>query len=88
MEWEEEKLMRLQAAKARLIREYMDLQDRVDAMNSRVFDLCSEIESINGEICVVRKTAEENGHPLDKTTDGRELVIPPPRTPPRDANPS
>ncbi len=79
MEFEKEIIKRMQASRDRLIREYMNLQDRMDEMNSQIFDLCCEIESINQEIAVVRKTAEDNGHPLNGKMDPREVMpLPPP----------
>lgn len=37
----------LRTRKEKLIREYMTLQDQVDALNERVYQICCEIEATN-----------------------------------------
>ena len=82
MHWAEEKIKRLQTVKDRMIKEYMQLQDRVDEMNLQIYDLCTEIESLNKEIAVMRETLVENGSPVSGEAEPREVVPPPP--PPSD----
>lgn len=77
MQWALEKIKRLQAVKDRMITEYMSLQDRVDEMNSQIYDLCTEIESINQEIAVMRETLEKNGTPVEGDPEPREVIPPP-----------
>jgi peptidoglycan hydrolase CwlO-like protein len=78
MQWEEEKVKRLQSAKDRMIQQYMNLQDRVDEMNSQIYDLCTEIESMNQEIAVIRENMKEKGTPVTRKPNPREVAPPPP----------
>ncbi len=77
MQWAEEKIKRLQSARDRMIKEYIDLQDRVDEMNSQIYDLCTEIESMNQEIAVIREAMNESGTPVPDKPEPREVVPPP-----------
>ena len=60
-----------------MIKEYIDLQDRVDEMNSQIYDLCTEIESMNKEIAVMREAMKESGTPVPDKHNPREVVPPP-----------
>ena len=77
MQWAEEKIKRLQSARDRMIKEYLALQDRVDEMNSQIYDLCTEIESMNKEIAVMREAMKESATPVPDKHNPREVVPPP-----------
>ena len=49
----DEKQARLEAMeldKERKIRQYMDLQDKVDAMNEQIYRVCCDVETLNVQI--------------------------------------
>ena len=51
----------IEASKARLIDEYIKLQDQADELNGRIFNLCCEIEALNRQIAFLHAHAPKNG---------------------------
>jgi len=64
----DEKQARLEAMeldKDRKIRQYMELQDKADAMNEQIYRVCCDVETLNVQISAlkaeIKKTAKAAG---------------------------
>ncbi len=54
MERKKKELDSLEGEKERMIRRYMELQDKVDAVNEDIYRTCCDIETLNARISIVR----------------------------------
>jgi hypothetical protein len=52
-----------------MIRQYLALQDQVDAMNAQIYQVCCDVETLNVQIKAlkeeVKKAAGKNGKPAN-----------------------
>lgn len=57
-----QKVKDLEASKARMIGHYLELQDRADELNGRIYRLCCDIETLNRQIALLHAQAPpQNG---------------------------
>ena len=70
MNEKEAKLEAMKLDKERKIRDYMALQDQVDAMNEQIYKVCCEVETLNVQINALKeelKKAGKNGKAANGT---------------------
>jgi hypothetical protein len=59
----DEKQARLEAMeldKERKIRQYMELQDRADAMNEQIYRVCCDVEALNVQISALKEEIKKS----------------------------
>ncbi len=71
MNEKEARLEAMELDKERKIRQYMALQDQVDAMNEQIYRVCCDVETLNVQIdalkAEIKKAAGKNGKAANGT---------------------
>jgi hypothetical protein len=70
MNEKEARLEAMELEKERKIRLYMELQDKADAMNEKIYNTCCEVEALNLQIDVLKEEIKKAALKAIKSPNG------------------
>jgi len=70
MDEKQARLEGMELDKERKIRQYMALQDQVDAMNEQIYRVCCDVETLNVQISALKDEIKKAAKAAGKSSNG------------------